>query len=191
MNIDERAAVATQFGVSAEQVERDHLISYVLAFLSSSVGDQVQFIGGTALARTHLAAGRLSEDIDLIAIGDRKSVAATLDSDLPRALSRSHGRLILDPKLGNVASTQPAPFDRRAACPCEFNCSPRTTEWCGHPSGASWFSATPTPPQPSCLFRHCPPLPRRRPRPGPIGAALATYEIFGRSATSAQSTAMP
>ena len=108
MNIDERDSVATQFGVSTEQVERDHLISYVLAFLSSSVGDQVQFIGGTALARTHLPAGRLSEDIDLIAIGDRKSVAATLDSDLPRALSRSHGRLTLDPMLGSVASTQPA-----------------------------------------------------------------------------------
>lgn len=80
----------------------------MLAFLSSSVGDQVQFIGGTALAPTHLPAGRLSEDIDLIAIGDRKSVAATLDSDLRRALSRSHGRLTLDPILGSVASTQPA-----------------------------------------------------------------------------------
>jgi predicted nucleotidyltransferase component of viral defense system len=108
VNIDERDSVAAQFGVSTEQVERDHLISYVLAFLSSSVGDQVQFIGGTALARTHLPAGRLSEDIDLIAIGDRKSVAATLDSDLPRALSRSHGRLTLDPTLGSVASTHPA-----------------------------------------------------------------------------------
>jgi predicted nucleotidyltransferase component of viral defense system len=93
VNDDERAAVAEQFGVSSEQVERDHLISYVLAFLSSSVGDQVQFIGGTALARTHLAAGRLSENIDLIALEDRTSVAMSLDSGLPRALARSHGRL--------------------------------------------------------------------------------------------------
>src|SRR5271156_2428931 len=61
-------------------------------------------------------------------------------------------------------------FDRRAVCPCEFNCSRRTTEWCGHPSGASWFSATPTHPQPSCSFRHRPPSPRRRPRPGRHGA---------------------
>jgi hypothetical protein len=80
----------------------------VLAFLSTSVGDQVQFIGGTALARTHLSAGRLSEDIDLIAVDDRKSVATALDAALPRALARSHGRLTLDPMLSDVASTQPA-----------------------------------------------------------------------------------
>jgi predicted nucleotidyltransferase component of viral defense system len=105
---DERDAVAEQFGVSTEQVERDHLISHVLAVLSTSVGDQVQFIGGTALARTHLPAGRLSEDIDLIAIDDRKPVAAALDSALPRALARSHGRLTLHPMLSDVPSTRPA-----------------------------------------------------------------------------------
>ncbi|WP_442930756.1 hypothetical protein [Mycolicibacterium sp. 050232] len=38
MNQDERDAVATQFGVSTEQVERDHLISHLLAFLSRSFG---------------------------------------------------------------------------------------------------------------------------------------------------------
>jgi predicted nucleotidyltransferase component of viral defense system len=105
VNGAERDAVAEQFGVSIEQVERDHLISHVLAFLETSVGDQIQFIGGTALARTHLPEGRLSEDIDLIALGDRKSVAAALDAALPRALARSHGRLTLEPALGSVAST--------------------------------------------------------------------------------------
>ncbi|MDT5066113.1 MAG: hypothetical protein QOJ95_4152 [Mycobacterium sp.] len=108
MNDDERDVVAEQFGVSIEQVERDHLVSHVLAFLSSSVGDQIQFIGGTALARTHLGAGRLSEDIDLIALDDRKSVAAILDAGFPRALARSHGRLTLDPPLTEVASVRPA-----------------------------------------------------------------------------------
>lgn len=97
MNIDERGAVAAQFGVSVEQVERDHLISHVLGFLSDRAGDRVQFIGGTALARTHLPSGRLSEDIDLIAVDDRKFVAATLDTELPRALARSHGRLTVTP----------------------------------------------------------------------------------------------
>jgi hypothetical protein len=33
MNADERDSVAAQFGVVAEQVERDHLISHLLAFL--------------------------------------------------------------------------------------------------------------------------------------------------------------
>jgi len=60
---------------------------------------RIQFIGGTALARTHLPDGRLSEDIDLIAVDDRKAVAADLDAALPRALARTHGRLTLDPPL--------------------------------------------------------------------------------------------
>jgi len=83
MDPDERDAVATQFGVSAEQVERDHLISHVLAFLSREFDDRIHFIGGTALARTHLPDGRLSEDIDLIAVGSRKEVAGDLDAALP------------------------------------------------------------------------------------------------------------
>ena len=49
--------------------------------------------------------GRLSEDIDLIAIDERKAVAADLDAALPRALARTHGRLTLDPPLSDVANT--------------------------------------------------------------------------------------
>ncbi|MEW2479987.1 nucleotidyl transferase AbiEii/AbiGii toxin family protein [Mycobacterium sp. NPDC049093] len=108
MNTDEKAAVAEQFGVATEQVERDHLISHLLAFLSRDFGDRIHFIGGTALARTHLSNGRLSEDIDLIAVGDRRSVAAGLDAALPRALARTHGRLALDPALSSVRDTHPA-----------------------------------------------------------------------------------
>jgi len=93
MNADERAEIAQQFGVAPEQVERQNL------------NDRIQFIGGTALARTHLPNGRLSEDIDLIAIDERKAVAADLDAALPRALARTHGRLTLDPPLSDVANT--------------------------------------------------------------------------------------
>jgi len=105
MNADEGAEIAQQFGVAPEQVERDHLISHLLAFLSQNLNDRIQFIGGTALARTHLPNGRLSEDIDLIAIDERKAVAADLDAALPRALARTHGRLTLDPPLSDVANT--------------------------------------------------------------------------------------
>lgn len=108
MNSDEKAAVAEQFDVAAEQVERDHLISHLLAFLSREIGDRIHFIGGTALARTHLPNGRLSEDIDLIAVDDRRSIAADLDAALPRALARTHGRLTLDPALGSVPDTRAA-----------------------------------------------------------------------------------
>jgi len=105
MNADERAAIAQQFGVAPEQVVRDHLISHLLAFFSQNLKDRIHFIGGTALARTHLPYGRLSEDIDLLAIDDRKAVAADLDSALPRGLARTHGRLTLDPPLSGVADT--------------------------------------------------------------------------------------
>lgn len=61
MNLDERDAVAARFGVPPEQVERDHLISHLLAALSDRFADRLHFIGGTALARTHLPNGRLAE----------------------------------------------------------------------------------------------------------------------------------
>jgi predicted nucleotidyltransferase component of viral defense system len=107
MDPDERDSVATQFGVSAEQVERDHLISHILAFLSRDFGDRIHFIGGTALARTHLPDGRLSEDIDLIAVGSRKDVADDLDAALPRAVARTHGRITIEPELSDTADTLP------------------------------------------------------------------------------------
>ena len=103
MNVDERAEIAQQFGVAPEQVERDHLISHLLAFLSRSLSDRIQFIGGTALARTHLPDGRLSEDIDLIAIDDRKAVAARRGA--ATCTGPTHGRLTLDPPLSGVANT--------------------------------------------------------------------------------------
>jgi predicted nucleotidyltransferase component of viral defense system len=108
MNADERAETAQQFGVAPEQVERDHLISHLLAFLSQELSERIHFIGGTALARTHLPRGRLSEDIDLIAIDDRKAVAADLDVALPRALARTHGRITLNPLLSDIANSRAA-----------------------------------------------------------------------------------
>jgi predicted nucleotidyltransferase component of viral defense system len=49
VDIDERDQVAQQFGVAPEQVERDHLISFLLGFLSERFSDRIHFIGGTAL----------------------------------------------------------------------------------------------------------------------------------------------
>lgn len=107
MNADERDSVAMQFGVSIAQVERDHFISHLLAYLSREFGNRIQFIGGTALARTYLPAGRLSEDIDVIAVEDRKALAQDLDRELPRALARTHGRLTLEPPLIHAADALP------------------------------------------------------------------------------------
>lgn len=90
---DERDEIAGRFGFAPEQVERDHVVSYVLAFLRANFGERIRFIGGTDLARTHPPEGRPSEDIDLIALDDRRDVAADLDDALPRALARTaHAR---------------------------------------------------------------------------------------------------
>ncbi|WP_410874046.1 nucleotidyl transferase AbiEii/AbiGii toxin family protein [Nocardia sp. A7] len=105
MRIDERDSVAVQFGVSPEQVERDHLISHLLAAISATFGERLHFIGGTALARTHLVSGRLSEDIDLVALDNRTVLAGELDAALPRSVARSYGRLEWAPSLSNVPDT--------------------------------------------------------------------------------------
>lgn len=61
----ETALWAERFGVAAEQIRRDHLISHVINSLGSVVPG-VRFFGGTALCRTVLDGTRLSEDIDLL-----------------------------------------------------------------------------------------------------------------------------
>ncbi|UNN05190.1 nucleotidyl transferase AbiEii/AbiGii toxin family protein [Rhodococcus opacus] len=108
MNLDERDTVADQFGVAPDQVERDHLISHLLATLSGRFADRLHFIGGTALARTHLANGRLSEDIDLVALGNRTELAADIDAALPRAVARTYGRLSWEPALSAARDTETA-----------------------------------------------------------------------------------
>jgi predicted nucleotidyltransferase component of viral defense system len=75
---ENRASVADRFGADDAQIERDHLISHLLVGLAELVGDVVVFFGGTALSRTHLPSGRLSEDIDLYTSGDRRAIAEEL-----------------------------------------------------------------------------------------------------------------
>ena len=82
-----------QFGTSAEQVRRDHVISQILAVLSERHADELIFFGGTALSRTHLRFARLSEDVDLIATGDRKATAARIVTSIENALRRNVGRI--------------------------------------------------------------------------------------------------
>ncbi len=95
---------ARQYGVPAEQIRRDHLISHVLAALSTEAGDEhgtLVFFGGTALCRTWLPNLRYSEDIDLLVDtldrgeGLRRSISLGLRSDfLDTAwtrMGREHG----------------------------------------------------------------------------------------------------
>lgn len=105
---EQAAAVAEQFGVPIEQVRRDHLLSHLLGALAAAVADRVVFFGGTALARTHLPHGRLSEDIDLIAVGSRSSVVRDVEATLARGVRREYGRLSWGPALSQTRGSQPA-----------------------------------------------------------------------------------
>lgn len=104
----EAAAVAEQFGVADEQVRRDHLLSHLLAVLSTQLPDAVVFFGGTALARTHLPDGRLSEDLDLYALPRRADVVADVEKALADGVRREYGRLTWDPPLASVRDVDPA-----------------------------------------------------------------------------------
>lgn len=104
---DEAATVAAKFGVALEQVRRDYLISLVLAALQAQSDDLI-FFGGTALARTYLKDGRLSEDIDLIAVTDRRTVAQAISRTIDRALRVTHGRATWSVPLADIRDTDPA-----------------------------------------------------------------------------------
>lgn len=100
--------VAEQFGVARAQVRRDHLISHLLATLSAHLADQVIFFGGTALARGWLPNGRLSEDLDLIAVGRRRDVAELIERHLVRENRREFPRMNWQPALSSVREIEPA-----------------------------------------------------------------------------------
>jgi hypothetical protein len=105
---EEELAVAEQFGVARAQVRRDHLISHLLATLSAHLADQVIFFGGTALSRSLLPNGRLSEDIDLIAVGRRRDVAESIELHLVQENRREFPRLNWQPALSSVREIEPA-----------------------------------------------------------------------------------
>lgn len=74
---DEAETVRKIFGSSEAQVRRDHAISHILAAIQNLTPEMV-FYGGTALSRTFLTTGRLSEDIDLYSV-DRNALCQMLN----------------------------------------------------------------------------------------------------------------
>ncbi|MFV0372871.1 nucleotidyl transferase AbiEii/AbiGii toxin family protein [Microbacterium sp.] len=97
-----------RFGVSPEQVVRDHVISHALAAISTLGTDRVVFFGGTALSRTLLAEHRLSEDIDLIALGDRRETGAAIQRVIERQFRRTLGTAVFTPGLGETRHPDPS-----------------------------------------------------------------------------------
>lgn len=100
---------ADRFGVAADQIRRDHLISHLLVGLArSEVAERVVFFGGTALARTHLGDRRMSEDIDLWGTPTQK-ILAVLSDELPRYIRREFPGLRIErtsPEIGTVVTQE-------------------------------------------------------------------------------------
>ena len=80
LDIGELLHVQSFFSSSELQVRRDHAISHILAAIQGLKSELV-FYGGTALSRTLLTDGRLSEDIDLYT-EDHEKLCRELD-DIP------------------------------------------------------------------------------------------------------------
>jgi predicted nucleotidyltransferase component of viral defense system len=102
----ERERVEAQFGVSAEQVARDHVISHALAAIATAGTDDLVFFGGTALSRTHLTRLRLSEDIDLIASGSRGEIGDRIEAALARGLGRAFGTPTFIPRISDTVHSE-------------------------------------------------------------------------------------
>lgn len=66
------------------------------------------FFGGTALSRTHLMGLRLSEDIDLIAVGHRHEVAPVVQEVLTASLRRSFATHLFVPDVAKAKSPAPS-----------------------------------------------------------------------------------
>lgn len=98
----ERDAVMANFGVAPAQVVRDHLISHALAAIATLGTDDVVFFGGTALSRTLLPELRLSEDIDLMVRGDRRTIGTAIQKAIEQQLLRTFGRPTFTPSLAET-----------------------------------------------------------------------------------------
>lgn len=84
---------ARRFGVADAQVRLDHLLSHLLLGVARAGAEDIVFFGGTALSRTHLVHPpwmRMSEDLDMLVVGDHATVAERLERRLPRLVHREY-----------------------------------------------------------------------------------------------------
>lgn len=110
LGINDTVEFGAIFGVANEQIEHDFVIWHLLAAIEP-LSAKFVFYGGTALSRTVLDGLRLSEDIDLLSVGPRSSLAKQIDNAVTDALERKFGRIIAEPWLSEVANdTQACTF---------------------------------------------------------------------------------
>ncbi|MGH3665163.1 MAG: nucleotidyl transferase AbiEii/AbiGii toxin family protein [Egibacteraceae bacterium] len=127
------SAWAQRLGVAEAQVRFDHLLSHLLSGVAAIGDNTVVFIGGTALCRTHLVDPpwtRVSEDLDLLVVGDHAAVTATFERLLPRAIRREF------PDVSWVL----APTQARAPVPAQLRGGTATVRVQMLPGSGGWAS---------------------------------------------------
>ncbi|MEY8655324.1 nucleotidyl transferase AbiEii/AbiGii toxin family protein [Brachybacterium paraconglomeratum] len=157
--------IAELFGVGEAQVRRDHVISHALAALSTLGTDDLVFFGGTALSRTHLPALRLSEDIDLIALGPRAATASAVGKTLSRLLRRSLGRPRFAPPLEETRDADPSTMTI-GSVRVQIQLLSASHLPHGRPRSSTSNSGTAMPRPPRCAFSHRHPSPPPNLPPG-------------------------
>lgn len=144
MILDERDAVVAQFGVSPEQVERDHLISHLLAAIADRFADRVHFIGAprSRVLTSRAVVSARTSILLLWVIGTSWPSNSTLHSNV---LSRGH--TVVCP---GSRRSPPSEIPRRrisvpaAVCRSRSSCCPPATGRCGRQNLGGWSSATAT-----------------------------------------------
>lgn len=174
----ERRAVEEQFGVGARQVVRDHVISHGLATIAAAAQGNVVFFGGTALSRTLLPQLRLSEDIDLIALGNRREVGARIQAEVQRRFRRTLGAVTFIPPLGEAPHSQPSILEVKGTrIQVQLLASEGYRRGRGSSSTSSSGTATPSPRGSRCSLRQRSSRPSSP--PGKTGTHHATCTTSG------------
>jgi predicted nucleotidyltransferase component of viral defense system len=141
----EVAEWAERFGVAPEQIQRDHLISHVLAALGAEADAETTFYGGTALCRSYLDGSRLSEDVDLLHPSPAECLALLAEL-LPRTLQREFPDLDWMPRESRAGSAR-ANVGTRGLTPIRLEISrfgPDQRAWRYEPTAISLrYSDTP------------------------------------------------
>lgn len=99
----ESQKVQNLFRANEAQVSRDHAISHVLAALQE-INTELVFFGGTALSRTFLTMGRLSEDIDIYS-SDRRALCSELDN-FPKLIKEEFPQALWNVKPSQTVDSQ-------------------------------------------------------------------------------------
>ncbi len=111
-------AASRRFGISQQVIEKDYILSYILAGISyqPDIKDVLIFKGGTALKKVYFGDYRFSEDLDFSAIKVKRGaqLAKSVQNSVSEALRllTEHGPF--DVEVERYLERDPHPFEQEA-----------------------------------------------------------------------------